>query len=95
MNLDFRSEKLIQGARSFAAAHQDGHVCGQCRYAQMFAVQPRAACAAGSAANAGQVMSVTRAACRHYAERPARDTAMAQSLAHPVEAPAVQFANAA
>jgi len=83
MNLDFRCEMALEGARTYEAAHQHGHVCGECRFAQVFAVQPRAACAASGIENAGRVVSVTRPACRHYVARPANDIVMAQFLAEP------------
>ena len=83
MNLDFRSEKALEGARAFAAARHDGHRCGECRFAQVFAVQPRAVCVAGDIESTGKVMTVTRRACRHFAMRTEEDTVIAQSLARP------------
>lgn len=96
MNLDFRAEKLMEGARTFErAAHHHGRVCGECRFAQTFAVQPRAVCAAGRIDGARETVAVTRPACRRYAERPANDVVMAQYLAAAASGPAIHFSHAA
>ncbi|HZL65527.1 MAG TPA: hypothetical protein VFD50_11375 [Thermoleophilia bacterium] len=92
VNLDFRAEKLMEGARTFErAAHHNGRVCGEGRYAEPFAEQPRAACVAIGRDGARGTVAVTRPACRMFAERPANDTAMAQYLAAAASGPAIDL----
>ncbi len=81
MNLDFRSEQLVAGAHEFEMAHHNGHVCAGCRYAQVFAVQPRAVCTRAGADQAGQILGAGQPACGRYAERPADDLELAEFLA--------------
>ncbi len=87
MNLDFRSDMILAGAREFEQAHHDGHACGECRFAQMFAVQPRALCTHPGAEYAGRVLPAARPSCRSFSARPADALELAQFLA-PVGAPA-------
>ena len=94
MNLDFRSETALAGARAFAAGHQDGHTCVECSFAQLFAVQPRALCAAPASERSGRLLPVTQPACRHYVARPANDTTVAEVRATYTTKPAKQFAPA-
>ena len=94
MNLDFRSEAALSGARAFAARRQDGRTCAECSFAQLFAVQPGALCTAPGTKCFGKHMSVTQPACRRYAARPADDTALAGFLATFAAEPAKPFARA-
>jgi hypothetical protein len=94
MNLDFRSEMALAGAYTFAARRHDGHTCAECSFAQLFAVQPGALCAAPGSECFGKHMSVTQPACRRYAARPAGDTALAEFLVEYANEPAKPFARA-
>jgi hypothetical protein len=46
------------------AAEFDGFVCGDCRFAQLFAVQPRAVCTHPTAAPRGGVIPAAQPACQ-------------------------------
>ena len=94
MDLDFRTSAPPERAPIFER-RPHGHPCAECRYAQVFAAQPRAVYVASAGAHAGHIMSATHAACTLYVTRPADDTGMAQSLAQLGHAPAAQFAPAA
>jgi hypothetical protein len=81
MNLDFRSETALAGARTYAAGRHDGHTCADCGFAQLFAVQPGALCTAAGSERAGKHLQLAQRACHCYVPRPAQDTTMAGSLA--------------
>ena len=51
-------------------------VCAACRYAQVFAVQPRAVCAHTSAVRAGRILCAGEAACADFAIRETNDLSM-------------------
>jgi hypothetical protein len=48
-------------------------VCAECRYAQVFAVQPRAVCTHPSAVQAGRILGAEEAACAEFATRETND----------------------
>jgi hypothetical protein len=51
-------------------------VCAECRYAQVFAVQPRAVCMHTSAMRAGRTLCAGEAACADFAMRETNDLSM-------------------
>ena len=51
-------------------------VCIECRYAQVFAVQPRAVCIHTSAVRAGHILCAGEAACADFATRETNDLSM-------------------
>lgn len=52
-------------------------VCAECRYAQLFAVQPRALCTCRSSKAAGKVLFAGRPACSDFAPRKDTECLMA------------------
>ena len=53
------------------------YVCAECRYAQLFAVQPRALCTANDGACAGQVVFAGQPACSAMSPRKGVDFSLA------------------
>ena len=47
----------------------DLHVCAECKYAQLFAVQPRAVCTYQGSASAGKVLFAGQPACADMSPR--------------------------
>lgn len=94
MNLDFRCEKAIAGARAYAAARYSGHQCGDCQFAQLFAVEDRAACVATGNEHLGQMRVMTSPACARFAERPMGEVTMATFVAASTPAPPQRYAHA-
>jgi hypothetical protein len=94
MNLDFRCEKALEGAHAFAAAHCDGHRCGECQFAQLFALEDRAECVAAGNEHFGQMRLVTSPACRRFARRPGACVMMAKFGAASTQSQARQVARA-
>ena len=66
MNLDFRSEVLLDGAHRFEQAAHRPCVCAECKYAQLFAVQPRALCQHPTAFLAGRVLFAGQPSCADF-----------------------------
>ena len=62
------------------ATATSGHlaVCLECRYAELFAVQPRAHCICAESAYARQVVFAGRPACEHMALRDDDDLTLAR-----------------
>jgi hypothetical protein len=54
----------------------DLHVCAECTYALLFAVQPRAVCACRDSASAGKVLFAGQPACAHVSRRDPDDMAV-------------------
>ena len=90
MNLDFRCERAFEGARAFAAAHYNGHECGECRFAQLFAEQDRGECVAAGSEHFGRVMSAACPACHRFEERLQSDVVIARYLAERAPKPTDQ-----
>ena len=81
MNLDFRSDKALLGARTFAGGRNDSYICVGCSYAQFFAVQPGAFCTAADSVCVGKPVPLIQPACADYVTRPQVDMALAAPLA--------------
>lgn len=69
MNLDFRSAASLEGALEFSRHAGGPHVCADCRFAQLFALQPRAVCTHADELRSGTVLPVTQHACRGFAPK--------------------------
>lgn len=63
MNLDFRSDVLLEASHRFEATCHPWSACSACTYAQLFAVQPRALCVHPTAALKGRVLYAGQPAC--------------------------------
>jgi hypothetical protein len=63
MNLDFRSDRLPQRAHRVDKSAPATCVCADCRYAQPFAIQPRALCQHPTAPLRGRVLFAGQPAC--------------------------------
>ena len=72
------------------ATATSGHlaVCLECRYAELFAVQPRAHCTCAESAYARQVVFAGRPACEHMAPRQDDDLTLAWCTPGPKRGPA-------
>jgi len=80
MNLDFRCDQAMAGARAYASGCHANHFCAECRHAQLFTAQPSGAfCRQLDDGRYSQGFPVARSvrvlqpACRHYQPRPADD----------------------
>jgi hypothetical protein len=62
-----RVESIDVGRLS--ARSGDLHVCAECKYAQLFAVQPRALCTCEGSASAGKVLFAGQPACADMSPR--------------------------
>ena len=80
MNLDFRSDKALDGARAFAAGHNNGHQCSECQFAQLYALEDRAECVSSGNVFFGRVRLATSPACRRFAVRPVTDVVVAEFI---------------
>lgn len=69
MNLDFRSAASLEGALEFSRHAGGSHVCADCRFAQLFALQPRTVCTHADERRAGKVQPASQPACRAFAPR--------------------------
>ena len=77
MNLDFRSEQAIRGARMFALAQCSGRTCADCRFAQPFTLQPSGAvCVHRQYGRTGRSIKLDLPACAEFLARPATDLAL-------------------
>ncbi len=81
MNLDFRTSKLLEGARRYAWETHGAEACIDCRYAQVFAVQPGAYCSRAAAGASGNPLRVGRSACSQFAPRQCDDLLLASPVA--------------
>ena len=80
MNLSFRSQQAFEGAQQYLSATR-GHadcVCAECKFAQMFAVQPRALCKHPAGPMRGQVLFAGGPACIAFQALPGVDLRMAR-----------------
>jgi len=78
MNLDFRCDKAVEGARLYALAIQHHTTCGECRFAQAFALQPQGAmCTRLHKGHTGRVVTFDLPACSLFEERAGKDLGMA------------------
>ena len=70
---------VVQQPPEPRAAASSGHlaVCLECRYAELFAVQPRAHCTCAESEYASQVVFAGRPACEHMALRDDDDLTLA------------------
>ena len=70
---------VVQQPPEPRAAASSGHlaVCLECRYAELFAVQPRAHCTCAESDYARQVVFADRPACEHMAPRQDDDLTLA------------------
>ena len=94
MNLDFRCEKAIAGARAYAAARYSGHRCGECQFAQLFAVEERAECIAPGNEHFGQMRVTSSPACTRFAERSGGEVTMATFIVASTQAQPQRYARA-
>jgi len=94
MNLDFRCERAVEGARGYAAARYNGHQCGECQFAQLFALEGRAECVATGNEHLGQMRIMTSPACQRFVLRPAGEVVMARFVAAPTQTPTRRVAHA-
>ena len=69
MNLDFRSTTSLEGALEFSRHAGGTHVCAECRFAQLFALQPRTVCTHVDELLTGRVRPAVQPACRSFAPR--------------------------
>jgi len=69
MNLDFRSTASLEGAIEFSRHAGGSHVCADCRFAQLFALQPRTVCTRADGLLSGKVQPAVQPACRSFAPR--------------------------
>ena len=67
LSMRFQSEQIDVERPS--ARSQKLHVCAECKYAQLFAVQPRAVCTCPGGASAGRVLFAGRPACADMSPR--------------------------
>ena len=74
-----RDERV--GAERLSARSSDLFVCAECRYAQLFAVQPRAVCTHQGSASAGRVLFAGQPACTDMSPRDGRELVLAMSAA--------------
>lgn len=80
MNLSFRSQQALEGARQYLDSTR-GHadcVCAECKFAQMFAVQPRALCKHPAGPQRGRVLFAGGPACVAFQALPGVDLRMAR-----------------
>ena len=70
----------------------DLHVCAECKYAQLFAVQPRAVCTRQGSASAGMVVFAGQPACADMAPRRGRDMVLSAYASH-LEKTRMRFAS--
>jgi hypothetical protein len=80
MNLSFRSQQALKGARQYLDSTR-GHadcVCAECRFADMFAVQPRALCKHPVGPQRGEVLFASAHACIAFQAPPGVDLRMAR-----------------
>jgi len=61
-------EELVD-ARRPSARSSELHVCAECSYAQLFAVQPRAVCTCQGSASVGKVLFAGQPACAMMSPR--------------------------
>ena len=80
MNLDFRSDKALDGARAFAAGHNNGHQCSECQFAQLYALEDRAECVSSGNVFFGRVRLATSPACRRFVMRRTAELVVAESI---------------
>ena len=80
MNLDFRSDKALEGARAFAEGHNNGHQCSECQFAHLYALEDRAECVNSGNEHFGRVRLATSPACRRFATRPVTDVVVAEFI---------------
>ena len=77
MNLDFRSEVLLEAAHRFEEAAHERCVCAGCKYAQLFAAQPRALCAHPTAVLRGSILFAGQPACADFVAQRGVDVRLA------------------
>ena len=73
-------DELIDVERQPARADRL-YVCAECKYAQLFAVQPRAVCTCQSSASAGRIVFAGRPACADMSPRADTELILAMSAA--------------
>ena len=80
----------VERAATPKVAAKSSHlaVCLECRYAELFAVQPRAHCICAESAYARQVVFAGRPACEHMAPRQDDDLTLAWCTPGPKRGPA-------
>ena len=66
MNLDFRSQVLLDTSHRTQHAHYGRFVCAECKYAELFAVQPRALCSHPAAAFHGRTLFAGQPGCADF-----------------------------
>jgi len=59
------------------------HVCGECRYAQLFAVQPRAVCTRDGSASKGMVLFAGQPACADMSPRAGEELVLSRCASGP------------
>ena len=66
MNLYFLSDVPLEAAHRFEDAVHPRFVCAECKYAQLFAVQPRVLCRHAGAVHSGHVLFAGQPACADF-----------------------------
>ena len=73
-----RQDQVIDAGRRSARSAKL-HVCAECKYAQLFAVQPRAVCTRQGGAAAGKVLFAGQPACADMSPLDGRELVLSTS----------------